>query len=62
MTVTEDEIAAFKAAGAPVYAKLEADPETKTRIAKIRELAAGDPVPAAHQALPPRLLPPVRRT
>jgi TRAP-type transport system periplasmic protein len=47
VTATEDEIAAFKAAGAPVYAKLEADPETKTRIAKIRELAAGEPVPAA---------------
>ena len=46
VTATDDEIGAFKAAGAPVYAMLEADPETKTRIAKIRELAAGEPVPA----------------
>ncbi|WP_267278065.1 hypothetical protein [Arthrobacter sp. CDRTa11] len=43
VTATEDEIAVFKAAGAPVYAMLEADPETKTRISKIRDLAAADP-------------------
>ncbi|MDQ1058499.1 TRAP-type C4-dicarboxylate transport system substrate-binding protein [Arthrobacter globiformis] len=47
VTATENELAAFKSAGAPVYAKLEADPETKTRIAKIRELRAGEPAPAA---------------
>jgi TRAP-type C4-dicarboxylate transport system substrate-binding protein len=47
VTATENELAAFQSAGAPVYAKLEADPETKTRIAKIRELAVGEPAPAA---------------
>ena len=47
VAATEAETAAFKAAGAPVYAKLEADPVTKARIAKIKELAAGEPATAA---------------
>lgn len=46
VTATEGQVAAFKAAATPVYAKLEADPDTKTRIAKIRKLAAGEPAPA----------------
>lgn len=40
------EVAAFKAAGAGVYRKLEADPDTKARIARIRELAASAPAPS----------------
>lgn len=42
---TEADVAAFKAAGATVYTKLEADQETKARIAKIRALAATEPAP-----------------
>lgn len=45
VAAAEADVAAFKAAAAPVYAKLEADPETKARIAKIRELAAVLPAP-----------------
>jgi TRAP-type transport system periplasmic protein len=45
VTATDAELAAFKSAGEAVYAKLEADPETKNRIARIRELAAGEPAP-----------------
>ena len=45
VTATEAEVEAFRVAGAPVYAKLEADPETKIRIARIRELAAAVPAP-----------------
>ena len=45
VTATEAEVALFKAAGAPVYAKIEADPEAKARIAKIRDLAAAEPAP-----------------
>ena len=47
VTATEAEAALFKAAGAPVYAKIEADPEAKARIAKIRDLAAAEPAPDA---------------
>ncbi|MDQ0863719.1 TRAP-type C4-dicarboxylate transport system substrate-binding protein [Arthrobacter globiformis] len=43
---TNADIAAFKAAGAAVYNKLEVDPDTKARIAKIRELAAADSAPS----------------
>jgi TRAP-type C4-dicarboxylate transport system substrate-binding protein len=50
ITAAAADIAAFKAAGAAVYRKLEADPETKARIAKIRELAAADP---PHKQIPP---------
>jgi TRAP-type C4-dicarboxylate transport system substrate-binding protein len=37
---TEAEVTAFKDAGAAVYSKLEADPATKARLTKIRDLAA----------------------
>jgi TRAP-type C4-dicarboxylate transport system substrate-binding protein len=43
VVATVAEVAAFKAAGAPVYTKLEADPATKARIAKIKDLAASEP-------------------
>lgn len=45
VVATVAEVAAFKAAGAPVYTKLEADPDTKARIAKIKDLAAAEPAP-----------------
>lgn len=45
VTATNADVAAFKAAGAPAYRKLEADPDTKARIAKIRDVAATDPAP-----------------
>jgi hypothetical protein len=47
VTATEQQLAACKVARAAVYASLEADPKTKTRIAKIRDLTAGDIAPAA---------------
>jgi TRAP-type C4-dicarboxylate transport system substrate-binding protein len=45
VVATAAEVADFKAAGAPVYTKLEADPDTKARIAKIKDLAATEPEP-----------------
>lgn len=47
VTATDAEVAAFKAAAAPVYAQLERDPGTKALIAKIRALASSEPAAAA---------------
>jgi TRAP-type C4-dicarboxylate transport system substrate-binding protein len=47
VTATDVQVALFKAAGAPVYTKIESDPQAKARIARIRELAAAEPAPAA---------------
>ena len=45
-TAPVEGIAAFKAAVAPMIARLETDPETKALIAKIRSLNASTPIPA----------------
>lgn len=47
VTATDAEVAAFKAAAAPVYAQLERDPGTRALIAKIRALASAEPSAAA---------------
>ncbi|WP_104140971.1 TRAP transporter substrate-binding protein [Arthrobacter sp. ZGTC131] len=47
VTATDAEVAAFKAAAAPVYTQLERDPGTKALIAKIRALASSEPAAAA---------------
>ncbi|CAN5659668.1 hypothetical protein BH18ACT3_BH18ACT3_15150 [soil metagenome] len=48
--VSDEELAAFEAAAAPVYEELEADPATRAMIQRIRELAADVPAGAAVEA------------
>lgn len=47
VTVSAEQLDAFRQATSPVYAELEQDPETKALIAKLRDLAAKAPAEAA---------------
>lgn len=47
MLATEDQLAAFRDAAAPVYTTLEQDAETRNLIARLRGLAAGTPADPA---------------
>jgi len=46
-TATEEQLTAFREAASPVYAVLEQDPDTRSLIARLRDLAARTPAEAA---------------